>query len=198
MAKKETKFTDITITVCDKECHFNRVTNHELTIFSEKAEKEYDAMVKTWTAKADELTLKGEKLEKQISRKEKMMELIESQDDYDVKELIALNKELTELDKQLNEVTTQILAHRETNPVREYSNVVDKTLADKVDLLLDNITAKQYLDLATPKDVVIARNLEKYYQMAMMGERAKKIEVEIEEDMARFLKEQEELRNQQQ
>lgn len=197
MAKKETKFTDIPIVVCEKECHFNRVTNHELTIFSQKAEKEYDSMVKVWTAKADELTLKGEKLEKQISRKEKMMELIESQEDYDVKELIAINNELTELDKQLNDVTEKLLAHREKNPVREYSNVVDKTLADKVDLLLDNINAKQYLELATPKDVVIARNLEKYYQMAMMGERAKKIEVEIEEDMVRFLKEQEEIRNQQ-
>lgn len=192
---KETKFTDFEIEICGKKCHFNRVTNHELVQFSEKAEKDYDELVKVWTDKAQELSFKGEKIEKQIARKEKKMELLESLDDADVSEIIVINDELEKLDKELSKITKQLLEHNEKNPSKQYTEIVDRTLGEKVELLLDNITAKDYEVNSTYRDTSIARNLEKYYQLAMVGERAKKIEVEIAEDMKRFLKEQEELRN---
>ena len=196
ITRKEKKFTDIEIEICGKKCHFNRVTNQTLTQFSEKAEKDYDEMVKTWTDKADELVFKGEKVEKEIARKEKQMELLEMlEDSSNVDELLDLNKELSKLDKRLDKIREEIIAHNNKNPVKEYTQKVEVMLAEKVDLLLDDITAKEFEDLATPKDSSIARNLEKYYQMAMIGERTKKIENEIAEDMERFLEEQEELRN---
>lgn len=195
ITNKEKKFTDIEIEICGKKCHFNRVTNQTLTEFSDRAEKDYDKMVKSWTDKADELVFKGEKIEKQIARKEKEMELLERLDSSDVKELLTLNEELSDLDEDLNKVRDEIFAHQNKNPIKKYTQKVDIMLGEKVELLLDNITAKEYETSATPKDSSIARNLEKYYQMAMVGERTKKIENEIAEDMERFLEEQKEIRN---
>jgi len=194
ITKKERKFTDIEIEVCGKKCHFNRVTNQTLTEFSDRAEKDYEKMVKSWTDKADELVYEGEKIEREISRKEKKMELLEKLDNEDdIEEILELNDELSDLDKQLNKVREEIIAHNNKNPVKKYTQKVDIMLGEKVEMLLDNITATEFKTNATPKDSSIARNLEKYYQMAMIGERAKKIENEIEEDMARFLQDQEEL-----
>ena len=195
ITNKEKKFTDIEIEICGKKCHFNRVTNQTLTEFSDRAEKDYDKMVKSWTDKADELVFKGEKIEKQIARKEKEMELLERLDSSDIKELLTLNEELSDLDEDLNKVRDEIFAHQNKNPIKKYTQKVDIMLGEKVELLLDNITAKEYETSATPKDSSIARNLEKYYQMAMVGERTKKIENEIAEDMERFLEEQKEIRN---
>ena len=195
ITNKEKKFTDIEIEICGKKCHFNRVTNQTLTEFSDRAEKDYDKMVKSWTDKADELVFKGEKIEKQIARKEKEMELLERLDGSDIKELLTLNEELSDLDEDLNKVRDEIFAHQNKNPIKKYTQKVDIMLGEKVELLLDNITAKEYETSATPKDSSIARNLEKYYQMAMVGERTKKIENEIAEDMERFLEEQKEIRN---
>lgn len=193
--KKERKFTDIEIEICGKKCHFNRVTNQTLTQFFDKAEKEYEKLVKSWTDKADELVYQGEKIEKEIARKEKQMELLERMEDSDVSQLIKLNEELSDLDDKLNKVRDEIFAHRDKNPIKKYTQSVEVMLGEKVEMLLDNITAKEFESLSTPKDSSIARNLEKYYQMAMIGERTKKIENEIEEDMTRFLREQDELRN---
>ena len=189
---KEKKFTDIEIMFCGKKCHFNRVTNQTLTAFTDKAEKDYEKMVKTWTDKADQLVFQGEKLEKEIARKEKRMELLEKLDDGDVEELLEVNDQLAKLEEDLEEIRSQIMEHNNKNPIKQYTQSVDKLLAEKSEMLLDNITTAEYERDATPKDSSIARNLEKYYQMAMVGERTKKIENEIEEDMIRFLKDQEE------
>ena len=69
---------------------------------------------------------------------------------------------------------------------------VDELLADKVEILLDGITAKEFIKESTPVDKIIAHNLEKYYQLCIVGEREAKIEQEIKEDVNNFLKSQRE------
>lgn len=192
MAKE---FTDIEITFCGKKCHFNRVANKDLTSFADKAEKEYDEIVKTWTDKSDDLVFEGEKIQKEIERKERRLEILQMAETKDVEAMLDIEDELEELDKKLNKVTVKIRKHRDDSPINNYAKIIDKTLGEKAEMLLDNITAKEYADIGTTRDTVIARNLEKYYQMAMMGDRYKKIEVEIDDDMDRFLKEQQELRD---
>lgn len=191
---KERKFTDIELEICGKKCHFNRVTNKELTQFSERVETDFNKVVKAWSDKAEDLTFEGEKLEKEIARKEKKLELLELKETPDVDELLKVNDELEALELRMNELTKELMKHNNNNPNKKYSEIVDKSLGDKVELLVDNISAKEFIENSTPRDSSIARNLEKYYQMAMMGERHKKIEVAIDEDMERFLKEQQELR----
>ena len=192
MAKE---FTDITLDFCGKKCHFNRVTNQEMTKFADKAEKEYDEIVKAWTDKSDDLVFEGEKIQKEIERKEKRLEILSMAENKDVEAMLEVEDEIEELDKKLNKITQKIRKHRDDSPINDYAKIIDKTLGEKAEMLLDNITASEYESLATTRDTVIARNLEKYYQMCMMGDRYKKIEVEIEDDMERFLKEQQELRD---
>ncbi len=189
MAKK---FTDIKLDFCGKECHFNRITNQELTKFSKKAEQEYDEIVKVWTDKSEDLVFEGDKIQKEIGRKEKRLDILSMAENKNIDEMLEIEDELEKLDKKLNKTTEKIREHKENSPISDYAEIIDRTLGEKAELLLDNITAKEYETLATPKDTVIARNLEKYYQMCMMGDRYKKIEVEIEEDMDRFLREQQE------
>lgn len=192
MAKE---FTDIKLNFCGKDCHFNRVTNQELTKFSKKAEKEYEDIVKVWTDKSDDLVFEGEKIQKEIERKEKRLDILSMAENKDIEAMLEIEDELERLDKKLNKTTEKIREHRDNSPINDYAEIIDRTLGEKAELLLDNITAKEYETLATTRDTVIARNLEKYYQMCMMGDRYKKIEVEIEEDMGRFLREQQELRD---
>ena len=64
-----------------------------------------------------------------------------------------------------------------------------------METLLDGITAKEFLANSDPVDTIKARNLEKYYQLCIVGEREAKIREEIKNDVADFLKSQKELRS---
>lgn len=192
MAKE---FTDITLDFCGKKCHFNRVTNQELTMFSEKAEKDYDEIVKVWTDKSDDLVFEGEKIQKEIERLEERLNTHKLAEQPNVEAMLDIEDKIDKLDEKLNKVTVKIRKHRDDSPINDYAKIIDRTLGEKAELLLDNITAQEYETLATTRDTVIARNLEKYYQMCMMGDRYKKIEVEIDDDMERFLEEQQSIRD---
>ena len=63
-----------------------------------------------------------------------------------------------------------------------------------METLLDGITAKEFLQNSDPVDTIKARNLEKYYQLCIVGERESKIRQEIRDDVSEFLQSQKELR----
>ena len=195
MAKRE--FTDVTIELCEKKLHFKRVTNETLTKFSEKAEKEYETTVKSFVDEVELLDDKREGLEKRIALKTKQVDIIESKHEQTDKELdksIALIDEIEKLEDELDTVKAGLLKLSDENPTREYSKKVDELLAEKVETLLDGITAKEFLTNSDPVDTIKARNLEKYYQLCIVGERESKIIQEIKDDVSDFLKSQKELR----
>ena len=194
MAKKE--FTDVTIELCEKQLHFKRVTNETLTKFSEKAEKEYEDNVKAFVDEVELLDNKRQSLEKRIALKEKQVELIEKKHDASDDELqksFEIIDEIDKLEDELDVVKAGLLELNEQNPVKEYSKKVDELLAEKVETLLDGITAKEFLTNSDPVDTIKARNLEKYYQLCIVGERESKIVQEIKDDVADFLQRQKEL-----
>lgn len=196
MAKKE--FTDVTIEMCEKELHFKRVTNETLTKFSDKAEKEYEETVKQFVDEVELLDDKRESLEKKIALKTKQVELLENKTDADDKEIDKAFEILEEIDKledELETVKAGLLEYSKNNPAKEYSKRVDELLAEKVETLLDGITAKEYLSNSDPVDTIKARNLEKYYQLCIVGEKKSKIIQEIKDDVADFLESQKELRS---
>lgn len=196
MAKKE--FTDVTIELCEKKLHFKRVTNETLTKFSEKAEKEYEETVKSFVDDVELLDDKRESLEKRIALKEKQVALIEDKHDASDEELdkaFTILEEIGKLEDELETVKTGLLELGKNNPSKEYSQKVDELLAEKVETLLDDITAKEFLSNSDPVDTIKARNLEKYYQMCIVGERESKIRQEIKDDVADFLQSQKELRS---
>jgi len=196
MAKKE--FTDITIELCEKQLHFKRVTNETLTKFSEKAEKEYDETVKNFVDEVELLDDKRQSLEKRIALKTKQVEIIEGKEDASDEEFDKAFNILEEIDKledELETVKIGLVDLGKDNPTKEYSKRVDELLAEKVETLLDGITAKEFLTNSDPVDTIKARNLEKYYQMCIVGERESKIRQEIRDDVADFLQSQKELRS---
>lgn len=196
MAKKE--FTDVSIQLCEKKLHFKRVTNQTLTEFSDKAEKQYEDTVKNFVEEVELFSDKQESLEKRIARKEKQVSIIESKSDATDDELdkaFELEDEIDKLEDELDIVKTRLLELGKENPSKTYTKQVDKLLAEKVETLLDGITAKEFLSNSDPVDTIIARNLEKYYQMCIVGEREKKIQQEIKEDVNEFLQSQKDIRN---
>lgn len=193
MAKKE--FTDITIKICEKKLHFNRVTNETLTKWAEKAEKEYETTVKEFIDKVNDLDEKRQSLEKKIALKNKQVEVIEGKDDTTDEELdrvLAILDDIEHLEDELETVKVALVELGKDNPTKEYMKKVDELLGEKVETLLDGITAKEFLKESTPVDTIIAQNLEKYYQLCIVGEREAKIEQEIKDDVNNFLHSREE------
>ena len=196
MAKRE--FTDVTIQLCEKDLHFKRVTNETLTKFSDKAEKEYEETVKQFVDEVELLDDKRESLEKKIALKTKQVEIIESKEDASDEELdkvFGILEEIERLEDELDTVKAGLIELGKDNPTKEYSKRVDELLAEKVETLLDGITAKEFLTNSDPVDTIKARNLEKYYQLCIVGERESKIIQEIKEDVNDFLKSEKELRS---
>lgn len=188
MAKKE--FTDVTIEMCEKQLHFNRVTNETLTKFSERAEKEYKETVKTFIDEVEELDDQRESIEKKIALKTKLVELIEAKDkvsDEDLNKVFETVDEIEKLEEELKPIKARMMELDKDNPIKKYNKMLDEWLAEKVETLLDGITAKEFLKNSTPVDTIKARNLEKYYQLCMIGERQSKIIEEIKNDVADFL-----------
>ena len=193
MAKKE--FTDITIKICEKKLHFNRVTNETLTKWAEKAEKEYETTVNEFIDKVSDLDEKRQSLEKKIALKNKQVEVIEGKDDTTDEELdrvLAILDDIEHLEDELETVKVALVEMGKDNPTKEYMKRVDELLGEKVETLLDGITAKEFLKESTPVDTIIAQNLEKYYQLCIVGEREAKIEQEIKDDVNNFLHSREE------
>lgn len=195
MAKKE--FTDVTIEMCEKELHFKRVTNETLTKFSDKAEKEYNENVKAFVDEVELLDDKRNSLEKRIALKSKQVEIIESKSDATDDELdkaFAIIEEIDKLEDELETVKVGLMELSNNNPAKDYTKKVDELLAEKVETLLDGITAKEFLSNSTPVDTIKARNLEKYYQLCIVGEKQSKIIQEIRDDVNDFLQSQKEIR----
>jgi len=195
MAKRE--FTDVAIEICQKKLHFKRVTNETLTKFSEKAEKEYDETVKEFVDKVERLDDKRESLEKKISLKTKQGEIIESKEepsDEELDKVMSILEDIEHLEDELETVKVSLVELGKDNPTKEYTKKVDELLAEKVETLLDGITAKEFLTNSDPVDTIKARNLEKYYQLCIVGEREAKIRQEIKDDVNDFLNSQKELR----
>ena len=192
MAKKE--FTDITIKMCQKECYFKRVTNETLTKFAEKAENEYEEKVKAFVDEVELWDNKRTSLEKKIALKNKQVSIIENKDDASDEELdkiFAILEDVEQLEDELETVKIKLVELGKVNPTEEYLKRVDELLAEKVETLLEGITAKEFLKESDPVDTIKARNLEKYYQLALVGEREAKILNVMREDVENFLKERE-------
>lgn len=193
MAKRE--FTDVTIEICEKKLHFKRVTNETLTKFAEKAEKSYDDIVKSYVEEVELLDNKREGLEKRIALKTKQVDIIESKhnpSDEELDKSFELIDEIERLEDELDVVKAGMLEKSENSPARDYLKKVDELLAEKVETLLDGITAKEFLTNSDPVDTIKAQNLEKYYQLCIVGEREAVIIQEIKDDVADFLKSQRE------
>ena len=194
-------FTETKIPICGSEYYFKRCSNQTLVEFDKRIEEEY-TNIQSLIKEVEGLTDQQERLEKQISRKERKVDLMQDKSEMTDKEIdtcLKLEDEIEGLESELYDVKKQLSDLNEEHPEninREFTDKVNAILAEKAEALLDGITAKEFLDNADQVDMNIVRNIEKYYQMCMVGEREKKIQQEIRDDVSEFLKNQKELRNQ--
>lgn len=195
MAKKE--FTDITIKLCQKDCNFKRVTNQTLTAFADKVEKEYNETVKDFINEVEHLDDKRISLQKKIDLKNKQVSLIERKQDANDDELdrmFDILEDVEHLEDELDIVKTRLVDLGNDSPLDEHNKKTDELLAEKVETLLEGITAQEFTELSDPVDTIKARNLEKYYQLCIVGEREARIRQEMKEDVDNFLKSQQRIR----
>ena len=188
MAKKE--FTDITIKIAQKECHFKRVTNETLTSFAERAEEEYNTTVKTFVDEVDTLDSEREAIEKKIALKQKQVDVIEGKSnatDEELDKVFGILEDIEKLENELKPIRTRLIELGQNSPNKEYTKKVNDMLAEKVETFLEGITAKEFLKESDPVDTIKAQNLEKYYQLAIVGEREAKITQMIKDDVDNFL-----------
>ena len=189
MAKKG--FTDVTIKLCEKECNFKRVTNETLKKFSEKAEKEYNENVKSFVEEVEVLDDKRESLERKIAIKNKQVAMIENKSDVSDEEydkVYTILDDIEHYEIELETIKQRLLELGNDNPSKEYNKKADELLAEKVETFLEGITATEFIKNSDPTDRIIAQNLEKYYQQAMVSTKESKIRIMIQEDVENFLK----------
>ena len=169
-----------------------------LTAFADKAEKEYEETVKQFVEDVELLDDKRQSLEKKIALNQKKVDLIESKEyasDEGIDKALEILEEIDHLEDELETVKAGLMELSKNNPSKEYTKKVDALLGEKVETLLEGITAKEFLKESTPVDTIKARNLEKYYQLCIVGEKRSKIIQEIKDDVNDFLRQQKELRS---
>ena len=190
MAKQ---FTQTAISICGGEYYFKRCSNETLKSFDKRMEDKIKE-IEPLTDESELINKKGERLEKQIESTERRIRLMEDNDE-DYKEILKLqdklDKLLDEQDKHLEDVKKFNEEHEGLGD--KLNDELEQIVAEKMEAILDGLTAKEYLEKADSIDQRIAANISKYYEMCMIGERESKIQNEIREDVSSFRERQKQL-----
>ena len=100
---------------------------------------------------------------------DRMMDLLDEQD--------SLSDELKDIRKQIKEYN-----EKNTEYFRKFNDEINELIADKLEALLAKFDKAKFLKNYDVVDMRIATNISKYYEMAMLGERASKIQETIRKD----------------
>ena len=103
---------------------------------------------------------------------------------------------IEELYDEQKEIKTKIDDYN--NEYRDYfekfTDEVNEIIAEKGEALLDGFNKESFLENYDIVDMRIMTNISKYYEMAMLGERASKIQEAIRKDAERISGREEEFR----
>lgn len=185
MAKK---FTETPIPMIGKELYFDRCPMNTLRKYDEQIQekiKELDPL----TNASDALQEEESSLLRRIEGLQRKVDLIEMKDDPSDKDI---DNAMKAIDKQeglydeLKEIRKQITEHDETNEedYRRIQDEMNQIIAEKVEAMLKDITAEEFLENYDAVDMKVATYLSRYYEMCILGERESKIRKAIQEDIA--------------
>lgn len=191
------EFTQTKIALCGSEYEFKRCPNNTLREYDEKIEKRIEE-IKPETTESNRLNDKTERLNNQIKSMTSRINLIESKEelsDEEIDKAMGYHDDLDKLYKQLEQHQKDIQKfNEETEGLgKSLAEDVNRIIAEKMEAVLDGMTADFFSDNADAIDWHIAENISKYYEMCMIGERESKIKQEIKDDCAEFRKRQKEL-----
>lgn len=195
---KAKEFTQTKIRLCDEEHYFKRCSNKTLREFDERIEqkfKEAEPITKESTALND----KKDRLDSKIDSMKRRIDLMERKEDLsdeEIDKVMEYHDKLDEYYEELEEHLEKIRLFNEEHEGfgNEITDDINRIMAEKVEAVVDGITADEFLEKADAIDIHIADNISKYYEMCMIGERASKIQQEIRDDCEEFRKRQKEAR----
>ena len=181
------KFTETPIPLCGKELFFKRCRMEDLKKFDEQLQGKLKEM-KPFQDELELMQEDEETLEKKIKNFERKIDIIDMKEEPTDKELDMALKYLDKQEQCLDELKTlkkEIVAHDEAHE-EDYIRINEEStriMANKVEAMLDNITAEEFLKEYDPIDIRVAGNLTNYYQMCMLGEKESKIRRQIQLDI---------------
>lgn len=204
MAKPNTKqtgsldFTQVPIPLCGDEYYFKRCSNETLKSFDEKIEQRIKE-IKPLTDESTELNEKTDRLNSKIDSLKGRISLMERKDDLSDDEIAKTLEYHDKLDALYEELDEHLKVIKEFNDKTdglgdELNKDINRIIAEKVEAIVDGITADEFLKKHDNIDMHIADNISKYYEMCMIGEKASKIKQEIRDDCDEFRKRQKENR----
>lgn len=184
MAKKE--FTSTPISLLGEEYYFKRCPTETLRVYDEKIQDKIDSSEKI-RMEGQTLTEEEERIEKRIENIDKKVELIEKKEeptDKEIDRMMDLLDEQDTLSDELKDIRKQIKEYNEKNTeyFRKFNDEINELIADKLEALLTKFDKAKFLKNYDVVDMRIATNISKYYEMAMLGERASKIQETIRKD----------------
>lgn len=181
------KFTETPIPLCGKELYFRRCRMEDLKRFDEQLQAKLKEM-KPIQDELEQMEDNEETLVKKINNLEKKIDIINMKEEPSDKELDLALKYLDQQEvllDELKDLRKQIAEHDEAHDevYLKINEDTTKIMANKVEAMLDGITAEEFIKEYDPIDIRIAGNLTNYYQMCMLGEREVKIRKQIQEDI---------------
>ena len=183
MAKE---FTQTTINICGGEYYFKRCSNETLKSFDKRMEEKIKE-IEPLTNESEILNKKSERLEKQIESAERRIRLMEDNDE-DYTKILKLQDKLDNLLDEQEEHFEKVKQFNEENEGvgDKLDSELNQILAEKMEAVLDGLTAEEFLEKSDGIDQRIAANISTYYEMCMVGERESKIQQQIREDVSSF------------
>lgn len=176
------QFSNPTLTICEKDCHFKHVSNRKIKELDSRIAfimSNQDEEVNNFQDYSDDLSAEIDLLSHELSLYEK---------NDDTENALKIIKKLRGKRKELQKVRNEVREYQK-NMLTTMTNTDDKIIelyAEKAELLFDNITKNEFMDSATPLDIGIMRNINFYHQQAMIGVPEAEIKKKIEEDMKLF------------
>lgn len=171
---------DTCIIICGKPYFFKRYKNKEAINSGKQVQKENKVLIDLGN-KANQLAKKKESLETRITLQTKRLDSAKKDKDK-LKILDSIDGLMDELDNCVEEINKLEQEGKDNN--LEDFNPAELELemcANSLDMMLTNFDKEDFIENSTPYDLIVARNINVFYTLAMAGKTSDEIEAKIEE-----------------
>lgn len=171
---------DTCITICEKPYFFKRYKNRESIDKGKQLQKENKELIEL-SNKSNQLEEKKESLETRIALQTKRLDLVKKDKDK-LKILDCIDGLLEERDNCVEELN-KIEEDGEANGLDEFNpaELEIEMYATTLDMMLANFDKEDFIENSTPYDVIVAKNINVFYTLAMAGKNSDEIAAKVEE-----------------
>ena len=171
---------DTCITICEKPYFFKRYKNKEAIYNGKQVQKENKELIDLGN-KANQLEEKKESLETRIALQTKRLDLVKKDKDK-LKILDCIDGLMEERDSCVEELN-KLEEEGEANGLDDFNpaELELEMYANSLDMMLANFDKEDFIENSTPYDVIVAKNINVFYTLAMAGKTSDEIAAKVEE-----------------